>query len=389
MAMRTKLGGLCQALLIAASVTALSANAAHAQDANELDALSQQILDNPTDASLNLRYAHAAEAAGKPRLALAAYERILINDPTNVEAHNGYERVRRIIEPGYTVTRLEAGVRWDSDPLNRNPDFTFEEHDAATTYYGRLMVANESQFVGHRWRSILNLDVEQTPDIEDLDYQYIGAQTGPILYMGPHTAALPSIGLATSWFGGEHYFNEANLSFGMEGRAGGASYWWRARYGYRWYDHSTSSFFDLVTEDGDYVEIVAGYSRPHTFFDRGTLTVSPFVRWSMFDGDIFDFFTFDDMAPGKYSEFGADMNYNYQLTDHLQASVGTLLRQRNFTGSVRADTYFSPQASLTLQNALPCNCDLRLQYRYRDNNTNDESADYHADQVSLALTARF
>ncbi|MBI3438693.1 MAG: outer membrane beta-barrel protein [Proteobacteria bacterium] len=389
MAMQLKLSGLCRALLVAVSVTA-SAGTAHAQNGNDLDALSQQILDNPTDASLNLRYARAAEAAGKPRLALAAYERILINDPNNLEAHNGYERVRRIIEPGYTVTRLEVGVRWDSDPLNRNPDFSFfGAHDAAATYYGRLMVANESQFVDHRWRSILNVDVEQTPDIHELNYEYVGAQTGPILYVGPHTAVLPAIGVATSWFGDEHYFNETNLTLGMEGRGGGASYWWRARYGYRWFDHATSSFFDPVTEDGDYFEIVGGYSRPHTFLERGTLTISPFVRWSMFDGDVFDFFTFDVMAPGKYSEFGADVNYNYQLSDHVRASVGALMRQRNFTGSVRSDTYFSPQASITLQDVLPCTCDLRLQYRYRDNNSNELLSDYHADQVSLALTTRF
>jgi hypothetical protein len=388
MAMRTKLGGLCQALLIAASVTALSAGLAHAQDADELNALSQQILDNPTDASLNIRYAHAAEAAGKPRLALAAYERILINDPSNGEAQRGYERVRRIIEPGYTVTRLEVGARWDSDPLNQH-DFFFSHPEEATAYYGRLMIGNESQFVGHRWRSILNVDVEETPDIEDINYEYIGAQTGPILYVGPHTAALPALGVATSWLGGDHYYNEVNLSFGMEGRAGGASYWWRGRYGWRDYDHDTSHFFSLVTEDGDYVELTGGYARPHTLLERGALTIAPFVRWSDFDGSVFDFFVFDELSPGKYTEYGADVNYNYQLTDHLQASVGALVRARDFTGSIRNDKYVSPQASLTLQNALPCTCDLRLQYRYRENNSNELLSDYNADQVSLSLTTRF
>jgi len=83
------------------------------------------------------------------------------------------------------------------------------------------------------------------------------------------------------------------------------------------------------------------------------------------------------------------VNYNYQLTDHLQASVGALVRARDFTGSSRNDKYFSPQASLTLQNALPCTCDLRLQYRYRENNSNELLSDYNADQVSLALTTRF
>lgn len=386
--MRKKLGGLCQALLVAASVTALSTGVVHAQNGDELASLSQQILDNPTDVSLNLRYAQAAEAAGKPRLALAAYERVLINDPSNGEARRGYERVRRVIEPGYTVTRLEIGARWDSDPLNQH-DFSFSHPQEATTYYGRVMIANESHFIGHRWRSILNVDVEETPDIEDINYEYIGAQTGPILYVGPHTAALPAVGVATAWLGGDHYFNEVNLSFGMEGRAGGASYWWRGRYGWRDYDHDTSHFFSLVTEDGDYVELTAGYARPHTLFERGSLTIAPFFRRSNFDGSVFDFYVFDEVSPGKYLEYGADMNYNYQLTDHLQASIGTLVRERDFTGSSRNDKYFSPQASLTLQNALPCTCDLRLQYRYRENNSNELLSDYNADQVSLALTTRF
>ncbi len=69
---------------------AVSSGAAHAQQTDELEALNQQILDNPQDVDLNLRYARAAEDAGKLRLALVAYERILINDPGNEEARRGY-----------------------------------------------------------------------------------------------------------------------------------------------------------------------------------------------------------------------------------------------------------------------------------------------------------
>src|SRR5262249_40322037 len=98
---------------------------------------------------------------------------------------------------------------------------------------------------------------------------------------------------------------------------------------------------------------------------------------------------FDYLSPGKYLEYGADVNYSYQLTDHLQASAGAMIRQRDFTDSEREDTYVTPQVSVTLQRALPCDCDVRLQYRYRDNDSNDLLSDYHADQVSLQLTTRF
>src|SRR5215470_13514607 len=130
--MKRKIQGLCRVLLLAASVSALTAGVANAQD--NLSDLNNQILDNPQDVALNLRYAHAAEAAGKPRLALAAYERILINDPTNAEARAGYERVRRAIEPDFTVTRVEVGVAHDSNVYNTNPAFFDED---STIYFGR------------------------------------------------------------------------------------------------------------------------------------------------------------------------------------------------------------------------------------------------------------
>ncbi len=380
-----------QALLLAVSMIALSAGVAYAQQAADLDSLNQQIIDNPQDVALNLSYARAAEAQGKPRLALVAYERILINDPSNEEARRGYERIRRQIEPGYTIARLEVGARWDSNALNASDDsfVLFTDDREATTYYGKLLVANESEFMNRRWRSLLNIDIEQTPDLEDLDYDFVGVETGPIFYAAPHLAALPSIGGGAAWLGGDLYFTEVNLNLMLEGRVTGASYWARARAGFRDYDPNENSFFDTVTENGPYVELRAGVTKPHLFFERDTLLVSPFVRWSDIDGTVYSFSLFDELSPGKYFEYGADVNYNYQISDHVQASVGALYRERDFRDSIREDTYLSPQASVTVQSVFNCSCDVRLQYRYRDNDTNDFQSDYNADQVSLSLLTRF
>lgn len=391
-AVRGKLSRLCGTLLLAASIAALGAGVANAQQqGNDLESLNQQILDNPQDVELNLRYARAAEEAGSPRLALVAYERILINDPTNEEARRGYERIRRQIEPGYTVSRVEVGARYDTNAVNANADVLFVDPDEleATTYYARLLVANESEFMGRRWRSTLNIDLEETPDIDALDYQYIGVQTGPILYAGPHLAVLPAIGASTSWLGGDSYYTEGNLSVTVEGRMSGASYWARGRVGYRDYDESNSFFSSTVTENGMYAEIQSGVTKPRLLLERDSLQVAPFVRWSDIDGSAFSFWLFDDVYPGKFLEYGVDVNYNYQFTDRIQGSVGALIRERDFRQSSRDDTYISPQASVTFGGMLPCSCDVRLQYRYRDNDSNDVQADYDADQVSLSLLARF
>ncbi len=391
MATPRKIGRLCQTFLIAVSMIALAGGHAHAQQANELEDLNRQILANPQDIALNLRYAEAAERAGMPRLALVAYERILINHPGNAEARRGYERMRREIEPGYTVWRMDVGARWDSNALSINEDvFSLSGDDReATAIVAKMMVAHEDEMFGRRWRSIANLDVEENLDFEDLDYGYLGVQTGPIFYVGPHVAVLPTIGGGVSWFGGDEYFSEINLGVSMEGRAEGVSYWWRLRGGYRDYASDSNSFFDTVTEEGPWAELRAGFTKPRLFTARDTLLVAPFVRWSDIEGSVFNFWIFDDFSPGKYVEYGADVNYNYQLTDRLQASAGVLVRERTFTSSSRDDTYVSPQASLTVSGVLPCNCDLRLQYRHRDNDSNDYSADYNANQVSLMLSTRF
>ena len=55
----------------------------------ELASLNAEILRQPNDTTLNLRYAALAEQLGKPRLALTAYERILVYDPQNQAALAG------------------------------------------------------------------------------------------------------------------------------------------------------------------------------------------------------------------------------------------------------------------------------------------------------------
>ncbi len=378
MAHQGRIRGLCRALLLAASVTGLTMGMARADD---LAALNRQILENPQNVSLNLRYAQAAEEAGELRLALAAYERILINDPSHDEARRGYERIRRAIEPGYTATRLEAGVRLDSNPLNLE---TAEEE--GVTGFAHATLVGERSLGGRRWRSVVNAQVEHTPEINELDYAYLGAQTGPMYYVAPHMAALPAIGVGVASLDGGFYFSEVNLGASFEGRSDSFSYWWRLRGGWRDYGE------DSTAEEGPYVELIGGLSAPHFLADRGTLVLVPWVRWSDVEGSAFDFI--DEHAPGQYVEYGLDAEYKYRLSDHVAVSAGARARQRDFDRTTagpdtRSDTYVAPNASLTLQNVLPCACDVRARYEHRQNDSNDDAAEYEADQASISLIARF
>ena len=53
------------------------------------------------------------------------------------------------------------------------------------------------------------------------------------------------------------------------------------------------------------------------------------------------------------------------------------------------DFYSAPSVSATVQNVLPCACDIKLRYQHRDNDSDGFFSDYNAEQVSLSLLARF
>ncbi len=379
MALKRKIGGLCRALLLAASVTALTVGAAQPQDLADLN---RQILENPQDVALNLRYARAAEDAGQMRLALVAYERILINDPTNEEARRGYERIRRAIEPPFTATRIEVGARWDSNPLNSD----LADNEEAVTLFAHATAVVEAGMGGNRWRTVVQGEVEHTPNIEQLDYAYLAAQTGPLYRVGPHTAAVPAIGVAGATLDGAPYFTEANLGLTVEGRGDSYSYWWRLRGGWRDYAE------EATADNGPYAELIGGVTAPQFLAERGTLVVVPWVRWSDIEGSAFDFF--DEHVPGQFTEYGVDAEYRYRLTDHVAVGAGVRARERDYDNTTvgpdtRSDTYVAPNASVVLTNVLPCACDVRARYQHRDNDSNDSAAEYEAEQVSLSLIARF
>lgn len=380
MTIKRKANRFCQALLLAAGVTAISVTAARPQD---LQTLNDRVLENPQDTQRNLEYARAAEEAGQLRLALAAYERILINDPDNAEAERGYERLRRRLEPAYTFVRAEIGGQWDSNPLNKPSD-----EESAYSAFARATLIDERPIGPTRLRSIANFEGEVTPEIDELDYGFFGVQTGPIVSIAPHNAIIPSIGGGVATLGGSYYFDDINAAVTLEGRVGGLSYWTRLRGGWRNYsDESTA-------EEGSYAEVIGGVAAPRVGGDKGSLVALGWVRRSEIDGTAFNFAINEEITPGVYTEYGADVAYNYRASDHVSLSAGVEVRDRHFTesqinGEDRHDTHVTPEATVSFQNLLPCECSLNVTYRYRHNSSNDATAEHEASQVSVSLFSRF
>lgn len=350
--------------------------------AQTLDQLNAEIIEHPDNVELNLEYARTAEHAGKLRLALAAYERILINNPDNADAQHGYERIRRVIEPPHTSLRAEIGEQWDSNPADLSAN---AESDFVTI--GRATWVNEREFGNRRWRSVVNFYGELYSDQTDLNYNYLSGSIGPMIDLTPTAAAIPAVGVAISSFDNTLYYSELNAGVTVEGHQDSATYWARLRAGWRDYGQ------DSTSDEGAYVEAMGGISQPRVFSEDDWFVAVPWLRWSDIDGEVTDNNN-DPIAPGKYTEAGIEATYNYRFNDHLFASIGAEVRDRFYAatqinGDDRHDIYMSPKASLTFWNPGDCGCGVTLGYRYRDNQSNDPLSDYSGQQVTLSLSREF
>ncbi|HVY20637.1 MAG TPA: hypothetical protein VHA70_11260 [Bauldia sp.] len=360
--------------LTAATALALATPAAMA---DELDAVYAQVLANPTSTELNLRYAQLAEQHGEFRWALAAYERVLTNDPKNAVARDGLQRVRRIIQPGDTKKTIEIGTTWQSNVLRE----TMPTGDVLG--YGSFRLRDERPMGKTRWRTNLAVYGEAYAHESEMNYASLSGDIGPIVDIpGTNMSVRPGIGGGTAWFDGRNYYWDVNATALFEGYLNGAYQWVRFRGGYRDYDPSFSS------SAGSYFDITSHFAIQDVLNEHDSVSVAPWFRWSNIganDG------SFTDFATGLYTEGGATFEYARRFTDALSASVNFRIANRVYsdlgTGS-RNDWSYAPGASVVFNDLLGPHADVRLDYKYEWNVSNMADHTWQNQSATLAVVWR-
>jgi hypothetical protein len=319
-----------------------------------------------------------AEGRHEYRKALAAYERVLVNDPGNEAARRGLQRVRRIIEPPLTQKTMEVGATWESNPM-RTP-----VGDADVLGYGSFRIKDERPLGDHRWRTNLFLYGEAYAEQDTLDYASISADIGPLVdIVGTNSTFRPAIGGGTAYFDDKVYYWDVNASGLFEGYLNGAYQWLRLRVGYRQYDPSFTS------GAGAYADITGRFTVQDVFHERDALSLSPFARWSGIDGlpdnGALDF------ATGQYVEGGATLEYSSAVSDSLNAAINIKVSDRVYddigTGS-RHDWLIAPCASLVFRNLFGPQTDVRLDYKYEWNTSNMTDHTWQNQAATVAFVVR-
>lgn len=352
--------------------------------ADQMSDVYAKILEDPGNTALNLQYAALAEKAGKPRLALAAYERILLNDPSNAEAQTGIKRVTRMLLGNSTRWVASIGGGWESNPAT----VASGEQDAAIAL-ASLAVRDERYWGSTAWQTdglaVLNIVSGQSK----LNYGFIGVETGPVLDTNSWFSVHPALGAAVSYFDKTTFYSEGIASVTLEGVAGGANQTARLKIGYRDYNSH------FTADGGWYLHASGRWSVPHAFTDRDVIVLSPWFRWSAIKGG-FPVALPTEPEPGRYIEFGADLAYFVPVSESIVLGANITLADRNYrdpgiaSGTAdRHDTMVTPGLTVIFKHVFKFQSDIRLQYRHRDNSSNDDTRDFQDDVVTLNIDTRF
>ena len=335
------------------------------------------ILAQPASVELNLQYARLAEAEGKPRLALAAYERILLAHPDNAEAKAGQLRIRRLLTPERTSFETRFAIAFETNPRHMPTPLPNGEANG----YARFAMTDERRLGDTMWRSYGLLFGALHSVANELNYGYASFVTGPLIDSIGFTLH-PTIGGGVATFQNRLYFGEAMAALGIEGNFNGALQTARLRVGYRSYD----SFFPST--QGFYADLTGRMTFPDVAGTGGTLTVAPWARWSGIEGSGFDIGG-ETVVPGLYTEVGGRVEYVQPVAERVALAANFEVNKRWYTVDPRQDLRLAPGAAVIVKNAFGYASDVRLDYQYVDNNSTDATRRYIDHVLTLQVINRY
>lgn len=353
--------------------------------ADELDALYQRILREPANTELNLRFAQLAAEQGKPRWALMAYERVLMNDPENFQAKLGLMRIKAEMAPNTTVVSVELGSAYESNPMYYLPG-------GQSTFLGTGLITlqDERNIAGTRWRSSGAMFGQVNTRYGQLNYGYAGGETGPVFYWLPGWSISPALGAAVGYFDDRFYYGEGSASLTFESAKDNVFRALRVRAAYRAYDNYFPS------QEGWYYEARGRIAVQNMLGERTTVAFAPWFVWSDISGIVTNALV-QEIQPGAYSEVGGKIEVYKNLTDWLLVGASFSASWRdyrndfvvNIPGEKRHDTLLLPGATLLWKGFFWQQADLRLDYRYLRNNSNDPTKEFTDQLVSATAVMRF
>lgn len=335
-----------------------------------LSKLFGNIMGDPGNIELNVRYAKLAEKSGAPRRAMAAYERILGSHPNNEMALAEINRLRQILglsveeDGAETNFSLVLGARYEHNAAHRDRLFLPFDSAASSVSFG---VRDERDLFGQKFRSTAQVYADFHNRYEIGDLIYTGIDSGPVFELSNNYSIRPAIGVSHARVNKRELFTSASALLNIDnGTEGALLRGVNLSIGYD--DFSTR----YEGRDGLFVTGSANFSTPG-LADGHALGISPNYRYSNTTGDNHSL---------RNHAYGIKGSYSYPLTDRLTLGPSAGLSYKNYTGNEldekdeRWDVLVEPGVSLTLSDYPFEDTSISVEYGYERNWSNDGDKTY-------------
>ena len=354
--------------------------------ADEMSVVFDQLLSQPDNPALNIRYAELAMARGEAGKALSAYERVLARDPDNREVRRAYNKLKRQLQPAVTAFTLTTGFSYESNPRQVAGASVFHGNDVA--FEASLVMFDERSIASHRWRTLGRASGHAQFELSDLNDASLFIVTGPVFNLGTSTRLHAAPGAAAAWLDGDWLYRDAVLQLTLERSHKGAGNSITAVIRNR----DTNSKFG---DDGVIVQINGRFIRANIFKQGDTLYFLPRLQVSKPSGSGPGRVFKSALFPGDYVEYGGRAVYYKPVAGkrvYLGAGIGVYRRDYNQNVALgvkeRNDVMVEPSAHLIVPNVRGSKFDFRIDYRYEHNDSNDPTEDFSNHVLSVKMVRR-
>lgn len=368
---------MCGVLLVQVNSPALAANSS---------SLIRQLLNDPANIELNLRYAQEAERRGELRKALQAYERLVANHPDDAGLRRKLLRIKRLLKPAVTLAYLAVGAEYATNPRQLSNAEPREETGILSAH---VIVYDERTLKRTRWRSYASAETHLYGEADNLTNGRISFATGPLIDLSNTLKLHVAPEAAFRWLDGEWLYTEGAINLSLKGLHKGTVQSVTLRVGYR---DVNEVFSD---SSGIAIDLTGRFAANDKLTKGDTLFFLPRFRYSEPTGDEPDRLFSSAIFPGDYYETGARLAYFVPLFGNLQLGAGFAAYYRHYDQNVvfdtkdREDVVISPTAHLILQDIAGGKVDVRVDYRFEKNDSNDSTEDFENHVVGVRTLRRF
>ena len=222
----------------------------------------------------------------------------------------------------------------------------------------------------------------------DLDFGYIGANTGPLINLPNNLRLRPAIGAAFSWLDRRVLFTELSVLFNLEAQNSGAFQRLDVRLSY---DFIGPTF--ATSRDGFVIDVAPRFVFPNLARQGDAVTVRPRYFFNGATGrEANDSLVQGDIFPERYHQAGIEASYFAPVFNGrlfagptIETNVRFYRSNKPASNSRRRDFYIRPGAQLVVPNAFRKGHTLVFRYQFEKNISNDGAAELPQSHLRCAL----